>query len=338
MSVGIAQTRLGVGLWISLLSTWFSACEPIFVEPDAGSPDTPPAGEARPSPACDGTRPLTGSGHRQLTAKMLTREYLLHLPDARSSLPAPLVVALHGYNMSAAEHESITRMSELADRAGFVVAYPEGLGAPRNWDAGSCCAFQEAGRGDMEFMAALIDDVGASVCIDLSRVYFTGFSNGGMLSYRLACEMSERVAAVASVSGSAVIDLGQCRPAHAIPLMHVHGTADEIVPFSGGPGPDWLTPWGQTPPVFPSVQSELTVFRSLNRCNGGGESFFARDEASCVRYRQCSEDAEVVQCTVEGGGHTWPGGAAMGFEFGAQSQAMDATAMIWDFVKKFRLP
>src|ERR1043165_154131 len=98
MSVGIARTRLSVVLWMSLLSAWFSACEPIVVEPDPNAPDTspePPAGEARPSAACSGTRPLTGSGPRQLTAKMLSREYLLHLPDARSNLPAPLVVALH---------------------------------------------------------------------------------------------------------------------------------------------------------------------------------------------------------------------------------------------------
>lgn len=306
------------------------------VPPGAAPSSQPPS---QTSAACaKGERASTGRFTLMVSGQQ--REYLLHVPSASDSAPLPLVLALHGYTMSAGEHEQITGFSDLADREGFAVVYPEGIGDTPGWNAGSCCAYEQPPRDDMAFMASLIERVGEQLCLDLTRVYSTGFSNGGMMTYRLACEMSKRIAAVASVSGSIVIPLESCRPSHPMPLMHTHGTDDPLVPYAGGSGPAWLTPVGETPPDFPAVRQEVEAFVSRNACSGSAQNTFQNGDASCETYSGCASGADVTICTITGGGHAWPGGGDMGSAgviLGTQSQSLPTTQKIWEFLKPHHL-
>jgi polyhydroxybutyrate depolymerase len=300
-----------------------------------------PAFRTGPSPGCDNgaTPPVNGRG--RLTVSSGERSYLLHVPTAGSE-PRPLVLAMHGYTLNATEHERTTGLSEIADREGFVVVYPEGIGAPTSWNAGICCSYDDKSRDDLEFLGALIDDLGERTCLDQGRVYATGFSNGGMLTYRMACEMSDRIAAVASVAGSMVLPEDQCHPLRPVPLMHTHGTADPIVPFDGGSGPAWLTPAGETPATFPSAAEEVALFAALNDCSSNTESVFSQSDTECVRQLDCTDNAAVMLCTVDGGGHAWPGGADPGLLLslimGPQSQTLATSQVMWDFLKEHHLP
>jgi polyhydroxybutyrate depolymerase len=276
-----------------------------------------------------------------LTVSSGERSYQLHVPSGGSE-PRPLLLALHGYTLNASEHERITRLSELADREGFVVVYPNGLGSPTSWNAGPCCSYDDKTRDDIGFLAGLIDDLGEHLCLDQGRVYATGFSNGGMMAYRMACQMSDRIAAAASVSGSMVLPADDCHPLRPVPFMHTHGTADPIVPFDGGPGPTWLTPAGETPQVFPSVPDEVALFAGLNGCSSNTETIFSQSDTECARQATCTSGSDVLLCTVDGGGHAWPGGADMGLLValvtGPQSMTLPTSEVMWNFLKGHQLP
>jgi polyhydroxybutyrate depolymerase len=309
---------------------------------DGGKPPDDGAGTFRtgPSPGCSNGTSRAVSGHGTLTVSGSARSYELHVPSSGAE-PRPLVLALHGYTMSGPEHERITRLSELADREDFVVVYPNGLGSPTSWNAGSCCSYDDKTRDDMGFLSGLVDDLGERLCLYQGRVYATGFSNGGMMAYRMACEMADRIAAAASVSGSMVLPTDECHPVRPVPFMHTHGTADPIVPYDGGSGPTWLTPAGETPQVFPSVEAEVALFAGLNGCTSSTETVFSQRDTTCTRQSACAESAEVMLCTVEGGGHAWPGGADMGLLSlvgGPQSATLPTSDVMWDFLKTHHLP
>jgi polyhydroxybutyrate depolymerase len=316
--------------------------------PSGPDPATPPDEEevtpgfrSGPSPGCDNGAVPAVSGRGTLTVSSGERSYVLHVPSGGSG-PRPLVLAMHGYTLNATEHERTTGLSELADREGFVVVYPEGIGVPTSWNAGICCSYDDKSRDDLAFLAELIDHLGESTCLDQGRVYATGFSNGGMLTYRMACEMSDRIAAVASVAGSMVLPEDQCQPVRPVPLMHTHGTADPIVPFDGGSGPAWLTPAGETPATFPSAADEVALFAALNGCSSDTESVFSERDTECIRHSNCTDNAAVMLCTVDGGGHAWPGGADPGLLLslimGQQSQTLPTSQVMWDFLKEHHLP
>jgi polyhydroxybutyrate depolymerase len=311
---------------------------------DAGA--APGAGSAPvfingPSPGCQEGAPRATSGPGTLSTSSGERAYSLHVPTLGAE-PRPLVLAMHGYTLNAAEQERVTRLSEVADREGFVVVYPDGLGSPTSWNAGPCCSYDDKARDDIGFLTQLIDDLGERLCLDQGRVYATGFSNGGMMAYRMACDRSDRIAAIASVAGSMVLPEADCHPVRPVPVMHTHGSADPIVPFAGGAGPAWLTPAGETPAVFPSVAAEIALFAEINGCSSDTETVFDELDTRCVRQSSCTNDASVMSCTVTGGGHAWPGGADIGLLasliMGSQSATLPTSQVMWDFLKAHRLP
>ena len=314
-------------------------------QPDARSPDAGVVGvasadagppPARPSAACAGNVAAAATGSVAITYEGTVRSYLLHLPTAASTAPRPLVVSLHPYTGSGAEQESLTGMSTLADTAGFVVTYPDGLGSPADWNAGACCsAASEGNRDDEGFLGAVIDDIAAHVCVDLSRVYVAGFSNGGMMTVRLACEMANRFAAAATVSGSAAIPLDMCKPSRPIPFMHIHGTADTLVPYDGGAG--GLPISGEPTPVFPAVAQEVATFRSADGCPAASDVYFDQGSAQCDHWGPCTADSEVIFCTIDGGTHAWPANPGSGAAF-SETSTLDATTQIWRFLQRHALP
>ena len=253
------------------------------------------------------------------------RRYRLHLPEGYDRASTPLVFNFHGFTSSATDQEYYSVMDETADREGFAVAYPQGTGVPASWNAGACCGSAvEEDVDDVGFVSAMIDAIGESVCLDPARVYSTGLSNGGFLSYRLACELSDRIAAIAPVAG--VMGMETCEPTRAVPVMHFHGTADALVPYGGG---------GAT--GFASVDATVGDWVERDGCSGEPEVTFDDGDAHCEAWTGCAEGSAVELCVIDGGGHTWPGGRVPAV-VGVTSDDLSASERMWDFFAAHPLP
>lgn len=229
------------------------------------------------------------------------RSYRLYLP---SGLPAsaPLVVMMHGYSGTARQVERSSQWDELADSGKFAVAYPDGLGRAWNVNGGGCCGRPaREGVDDIGFIGAVVADIARNIGVDPRRVYATGMSNGGIMSYTLACN-TDIFAAIGPVAG---VQLNPCQSPHQTSVMHIHGTADQVVPYAGGRGFQGMN--------FPPVAESDAFWRNVDRCENPAvttNGAFTTATAGCADHR----GVELV--TVAGGGHEWPAAAA---------------AMLWQF-------
>ncbi|MBN8615075.1 MAG: hypothetical protein J0L92_31045 [Deltaproteobacteria bacterium] len=269
-----------------------------------------------------------------ITVDGLERSFRVHVPPGYDgSAEVPLVLVLHGGGGSGEQIElRSSEMNVVADREGFVAVYPDGTGAIRTWNAGGCCgAAVREDVDDVAFVRSLLDHLEGALCLDADRVFATGMSNGAMLSHRLACELSDRFAAVAPVSG---LDMAPTCPTNGrVALMQIHGTDDGHVPWEGGVG------CGPSAVDFPSVTETLAAWRARNGCGESSVPFAMQGDGTCVRTEDCT--ADVVLCTIEGGGHSWPGGApnrdvADCPADGEQSTTFHASEQIWSFFAAHR--
>jgi polyhydroxybutyrate depolymerase len=219
------------------------------------------------------------------------RGYRLYTP---AGLPAaaPLVVAMHGVSGSARQVERDYGWDKLADAGRFVVAYPDGLNRSWNVDGETCCGRSgREGVDDVAFISAAVADITKNISINRARVYATGMSNGGIMSYTLACA-TDIFSAIGPVAG---IQLNPCRFPHAASVMHIHGTADRLVPYNGGQG--FSVIYG------PSVPDVNTFWRNVDHCDAPA---LTSDGAVTTSTAGCADNRSVVLITVDGGGHEWP--------------------------------
>lgn len=220
----------------------------------------------------------------------LDRSYRVYLP-AGLPTPAPLVVMLHGCFGDAQQCENRYGWDELADNAKFVVAYPDGVG--RAWNAGSCCGRPaQENIDDIGFINAAVNDISRNVGIDSARIYATGISNGGMMAYALACTS----ATFAAIGPVAATELGHCSAPHPTSVMHIHGLADQVIRYDGGPD---AVAHIDGPPV-PDVN---TFWRNVDRC---APPVISSDGPVTTSTADCAQGRGVVLVTVDGGGHEWP--------------------------------
>jgi polyhydroxybutyrate depolymerase len=275
----------------------------------------------------------SGDHVRSLTIGDQARSYLVHIPPSYDpGKPVPVVLALHSAAMNGASMARLCGLSEKADRAGFVVVYPNGTGSTPfflYWDAGGV-----RGRpsDDVGFIAKLLDDLATVVNIDPRRVYATGMSNGAMLCYRLAAELSDRIAAIAPVSGTMAIDEFHLR--RPVPVLHFHGTKDGLVLFGG---PDERIPENLK---FRSVDATALAWAQADGCPVTPlvaplpDRF---DDGTTVvkkTYGPGRNGSEVVLYVVEGGGHTWPGREPRTRFLGKSTKEISANDLIWEFFQK----
>ncbi len=280
-----------------------------------------------------------GSGlhSRQLTVSGLKRTYLAHVPPSYDAThPTPLVLVLHAAGTNAAQAMRMTGLNDKADQAGFIAVYPNGTGLFASFDAGGRSGrIAETSVDDVGFVAALLEELPTHWHIDPQRVFATGISNGGMMCYRLAAELSDRIAAIAPVAGTMAIE--EAHPTRPVPILHFHGTADTIVPPTG---PNLMTPKFLT---FKSLAETLAIWRRINGCPEQPVITelpdLARDGTRVKQYRYGPgpTGAEVILLEIEGGGHTWPGRSSLAGLLGRSTRDISANDLIWNFFQRHPL-
>ncbi len=287
------------------------------------------------------SEPLAAGDHtRALRLDDRTREYLVHVPEAAAGTPRPVVLIFHGGGSTAKVMVTFSGLNEKSDEAGFIAVYPHGTGRverAKTFNGGNCCGYaQRQGVDDVKFVAALLDDLATVIHYDKQRVYATGMSNGAIMSYRLASELSDRIAAIAPVAGP--MGTETCRPTRAVPVCHFHGTDDEFAPFAGGRGKRSLT---QT--NFYSVDHSIKAWVKANGCRATPRITKlapAHDDGTRVtrtEYAGNGKGAEVVLYTIEGGGHTWPGQPGTFRFLGTTTRNISANDVMWEFFQRHSL-
>jgi polyhydroxybutyrate depolymerase len=289
-----------------------------------------------------------GDYPRSLTVGDLPRTYLVHVPKScDGSKPCPVVLVFHGGGSNAKQWIPFCGMNETSDRGGFVAVYPNGTGKKiegydgevLTWNGGTR---QPAGNDpvrskvdDVAFTRALLDDLATVVRVDPKRVYATGMSMGGIMCYRLASELSDRIAAIAPIAGTMAIE--ECHPQRPVPVLHFHGTLDQAVPVAGGKGK--LDPSGTE---FYSVDHAIQAWIKADGCNPTPTVTHlpdvAKDGTTITRqtYAGGKDDAEVILYLIEGGGHTWPS-HPFGPELkilGICTKNLSANDVMWEFFER----
>lgn len=276
---------------------------------------------------------LTPGDHEHtVTVDGRERSYVVHVPAGlQAARRAPVVIVLHGGGGNARNAVEQTGMNQQADRGGFLAVYPDGTGrrgrALLTWNAGHCCGHALDHRvDDVAFIATLIDRLERDYAGDPRRIYVTGMSNGAMLSYRIACELADRIAAIAPVAGSMGID---CRPSAPVSVVAFHGTADQHVPYRGG------TPQIQADPhprQDPPVADTMSFWADHNHCASPVTQDVSTDTTRQVHT--CPDGVEVTLYTIDGGQHAWPGGQTGRAGADRPTTTVSATHLIWEFFQQ----
>jgi polyhydroxybutyrate depolymerase len=280
---------------------------------------------------------ITRAGEHRVTLQHggLSREYLVHVPARyRPGEPMPLVLSFHGGggNMEIQANDRTYGLISHAEKAGYVAVFPNGFSRLRSgklatWNSGLCCGqARDRNIDDVGFVRAVVADVQQRLSIDRRRIYAQGMSNGGMLSYRLACEMADTFAAIAAVAGTD--GSPTCAPSRPVSVLHIHALDDDRVLFSGGSGRA-----SATHANFVSVPETVAKWARLNGCASPPRRVLEVPGAWCETRAPCRAGSEVQLCVTETGGHAWPGGRkVLGGEPG--STAIVANDVIWDFFSR----
>lgn len=268
----------------------------------------------------------------------VTRTYMVHLPVGyNNSNPYPLVLAFHGGQSGATQSQLgwqaiayMSNLSQKSDAEGFIVVYPEGLviNDNRTWNAGACCPpAMNQNTDDVGFVSALLDKLQLDYQINPNRIYATGSSNGAMLCFRLACELSNKFAAIGTVSATHMFQ--PCNPIRKMPIINIHSYVDTAVLYDGGIGA------GPSGVNFTSQDFTMNLWKTLNNCstvttvvNGNGTDY------DFIKINNCDCNVEFQQYNTTDGGHSWPSGNPNN---NPVSYQLNATELIWDFFQNYTL-
>jgi polyhydroxybutyrate depolymerase len=263
------------------------------------------------------------------------RTYLLHVPPSyEAETPVPLLLMLHGRGGTGKDIAELTNFSDLADENNFIVVYPEGLDNQWNY-VKDVPGYRGMTQDDTAFLLALLDEVSSQYSVDEDRVYVAGFSNGGFMTQRLACDAPERFAAFASVAAAGFGGMPEvCQTPSPLSILLMHGTLDAVIPWQGvvrgnsymlAPVTDTLAFWSQ----YAGCEGEVTD-RALPRKGDASETSVTLFSVGC------EESNEVLLYAVQGGGHTWPGvDDLMAQDWaGATNMDIEASKVIWEFFSR----
>lgn len=266
----------------------------------------------------------------------LTRYFKVHIPKSyNGSKKVPLLFALHGGggDMEVQSNDKYYLQISKSESEGYIVIFPNGYsefksGKFATWNAGNCCAqARDKNVDDIAFFKSLISFAKDKMMIDENKIFSTGMSNGGMMSYRLACELSDQIKGIGAVAGTD--NTKECHPKNPVSILHIHAKDDDHVLFNGGLGPKALSKKGET--EFNSVTNTINKWVDFNGCPKTSKRVLDINGAYCDLYSPCKNGTEVKLCVTETGGHSWPGGEKP--RGGAPSKAIIANDIIWDFLK-----
>jgi polyhydroxybutyrate depolymerase len=265
------------------------------------------------------------------------RSYFLHLPpryDGKTLLP--LVVVLHGGGGGVQSTGAgmqpgavvLTGMSLKADEENFIVVYPSGTGILRDklltWNSGNCCGYAlKHNVNDVGFIAALLDKLEREIAIDPRRVLVTGISNGGMMAYRIGCELSDRIAVIAPVEGALNVS---CHPTSPVSVVIFHGTYDQNVHYDGGPAPRHNR-------IDNSVAKAVSFWVGANGCAEVPATRAPQADLRVESYSRCRRDSAVTLYKILGGKHAWPGGDRLTSLLDEPTHDVSATDLMWEFFR-----
>ena len=258
----------------------------------------------------------------------IVRSYKLYIPSIYSgNIAVPLLFNFHGYTSNSNEQMIYGNFRNIADTANFLVVHPQGT-----LDVNNTTHFNVGWGGssvdDVGFTEALLDSLSAAYSIDQNRIYAVGMSNGGFMSFQLACDLSAKIAAVGSVTGSMTPStLGNCNASHPMPIIQIHGTTDPTVPYNGSAG--WTA----------SVTNVLNHWATFNNCSSvptvvNVPNTNALDGSTVEKYTYENGDncSEVVHFKVTNGQHTWPGSI---INLAGTNYDINASVEIWNFLSKY---
>jgi polyhydroxybutyrate depolymerase len=249
-----------------------------------------------------------------------TREYLLYIPvsyDGGSGVP--VMLNFHGYDGTMEGQINSANMRSLADNENFILVYPQGslIDGSSHWNASLPSADNKSSVDDLGFISALIDEIILNYKVDSNRVYATGYSNGGFMSYGLACHLSNKIAAIAGVSGT-MIDIDNCTPSHKTAVMILHGTEDGVVPYNGGNG-------------FSSVDETLAFWIEYNGTSKSPVVENFEDNGVIIEhltYSDGKDNTSIEHYKVVGGNHVW---------FNFELDGLSTNQLIWNFVSQWNI-
>jgi polyhydroxybutyrate depolymerase len=257
------------------------------------------------------------------------RRYLLYVPKSYDrSKPTPLVISIHPAATWPAGEMAISGWNELANEHGFIVVYAEETGAfwgglgpgPQIWPMESPNLGQ-----DVQFISDLIAMLEAEYNIDPNRIYADGMSNGGGMAFALSCRLSDRIAAVGAVAAEQMLDWDWCRDSNPVPTVAFHGTADKAAPYKSGSSPI-------APGTFPNIQDWTARVAQKNQCKADPSDTGISPNVRRLAFTNWTHNADVILYTIEGGGHTWPGGKPLPeWIVGRRTPEINASSVMWEF-------
>jgi len=308
------------------------AASPPSPEGDGGvapSDQAPPLSDGGSTPSCAGySAPEKRDYTLTITHGGLERTAVVHIPPGYDGTkPVALVFNNHGNMHYASMQAKMSHLYEFADKRNVVTVAPQGTGGlAAGWNVGkSPMGYIYDKVDDVGFFKAMLDELGKTICLDERRIYCTGFSLGGSMCYRLSCDVANRFAAIASVSGPD--GTVSCNPSRPVPLLHIHGTADSFAGYE----PDKNGGMNKGAEFYVSNHAKRTG------CGNTTKVTFEKGKVTCKTYQGCKDNVEVTLCTVEGGGHTWPGGDGW-LLGGTVNKDIKASEMILDFFARYSLP
>lgn len=281
----------------------------------------------------------SGYEKRSVTVKGEERFYYVRsiFKNPDSAIKHPLLIALHGAGSNPEQLMAASGLSAKAEKENFIIVYPLGTGAVENrlsWNAGNCCSDAHENKAqDEDFIAALVDQLITTLPVDQKRIYMAGFSNGGMLAYRAAARLADKIAAVGVVSGAMFAD--QPKPSAPLSVIFFHGTNDKVVPYEGGLSKRSILKTEVDTPFMAATDIQK-FWLTENICTAAPEEM-KKGNILTLAHHKCSHNVSVVFNTIKNSAHNWPGasqGVYSEYDDGSYYLGFSATDAMWSFFSK----
>ncbi|TGL21745.1 poly(3-hydroxybutyrate) depolymerase [Leptospira yanagawae] len=332
---------ISIYLWICFCIFVFGSCERGYIRSNLKEKFQKKMKELpAPKSSTDLASPITLPGDYvfSLNHKDQIRYYKIHVPKSYSGDKlVPLLFVFHGGggDMEIQSNEEYYHQITKSEELGHIVIFPNGYsvyqsGKIATWNAGNCCGeAKKINSDDIGFVKAILVHVKQTLKVDSKKIFSTGMSNGAMMSYQLACSMTDEFLAITAVAGTDnTID---CRPTKPISIFHIHAKNDDKVLFYGGAGSSFTDRTLITD--FVSVPKTISKWVEFNGCNPKPNIVLNTEEVKCEEYSECKGGVKVKLCVTEDGGHSWPGGKKPSILLGGgpPSKAIIANDVMWDF-------